>query len=71
MLPHAGPAEDEYTYPPGLRDEIAGSSAPYRTDVRNFRGDDRDRILAEIYEMTEQHSRWPGTSSTPGRGTSS
>ena len=25
------------------------------TDVRNFRSDDRDRILAEIYEMTEQH----------------
>ena len=23
-------------------------------DVRNFRADDRDRILAEVYEMTEQ-----------------
>ena len=41
--------------PPGLRDEIAGLVGPYRTDVRNFRSDDRDRILAEIYEMTEQH----------------
>src|SRR5699024_6270180 len=27
----------------------------YQVDVRNFRSDDRDRILAEVYEMTEQH----------------
>ena len=27
---------------------------PYRVDVDNFRSDDRDRILAEIYAMTEQ-----------------
>jgi len=45
----------EFTYPPGLRDEVVALVGPYRTDVRNFRSDDRDRILTEIYEMTEQH----------------
>jgi len=45
----------DYTHPPELRTEIERLVGPYRTDVRNFRSDDRDRILAEIYEMTEQH----------------
>ena len=49
------PQKSEFTYPPGLRSEITGLVGPYRTDVRNFRSDDRDRILAETYEMTEQH----------------
>jgi predicted AlkP superfamily phosphohydrolase/phosphomutase len=43
-----------FTYPPELRVEIESLVGAYRTDVRNFRSDDRDRILAEIYEMTEQ-----------------
>ena len=43
-----------YTHPPGLRAEIEALVGPYSTDVRNFRSDDRDRILAEIYAMTEQ-----------------
>jgi predicted AlkP superfamily phosphohydrolase/phosphomutase len=43
-----------YTHPAGLRTEIESLVGTYRTDVRNFRSDDRDRILAEIYEMTEQ-----------------
>jgi predicted AlkP superfamily phosphohydrolase/phosphomutase len=46
---------DPYTHPGELRAEIEGLVGPYRADVRNFRSDDRDRILAEIYEMTEQH----------------
>ena len=45
---------DAYTYPPHLRTEIEGLVGHYRVDVRNFRSDDRDRILAEVYEMTEQ-----------------
>ena len=49
------PQKSEFTYPPGLRDEITELVGPFRTDVRNFRSNDRDRILAEIYEMTEQH----------------
>ncbi len=49
------PRKDTYTYPTGLRAEIEALVGPYRVDVRNFRSDDRDRILSEIYEMTEQH----------------
>ena len=46
--------KDPYTHPPALRSEIESLVGPYRVDVRNFRSDDRDRILAEVYEMTEQ-----------------
>ena len=49
------PRKDDYTYPSALRAEIEGLVGPYHVDVQNFRSDDRDRILAEIYEMTEQH----------------
>jgi len=49
------PQKAEYTYPAGLRSEIEALVGLYRTDVRNFRSDDRDRILSEVYEMTEQH----------------
>jgi predicted AlkP superfamily phosphohydrolase/phosphomutase len=49
------PQKTEFTYPPALRTEVEELVGPYRTDVRNFRSDDRDRILAEVYEMTEQH----------------
>lgn len=51
----ADPRQDEFTYPPNLRREVEQLVGPYHVDVRNFRSDDRDRILAEIYEMTEQH----------------
>jgi predicted AlkP superfamily phosphohydrolase/phosphomutase len=44
-----------YTYPDDLRTEIESLVGPYRVDVANFRSEDRDRILAEVYEMTEQH----------------
>ena len=50
----ADPRRDPYTHPPELRAEIENLVGAYRVDVRNFRSDDRDRILAEIYEMTEQ-----------------
>jgi predicted AlkP superfamily phosphohydrolase/phosphomutase len=46
--------KDPYTYPAALRAEIESIVGPYRVDVRSFRSDDRDRILAEVYEMTEQ-----------------
>jgi predicted AlkP superfamily phosphohydrolase/phosphomutase len=45
---------DPYTHPPALRSEIETLVGAYRVDVRNFRSEDRDRILAEVYEMTEQ-----------------
>jgi predicted AlkP superfamily phosphohydrolase/phosphomutase len=49
------PRVNEYTHPPELKAEIERLVGPYQVDVRNFRSDDRDRILSEIYEMTEQH----------------
>jgi predicted AlkP superfamily phosphohydrolase/phosphomutase len=48
------PRKDAYTYPSALKEEIEGVVGDYQVDVRNFRSDDRDRILSEIYEMTEQ-----------------
>jgi predicted AlkP superfamily phosphohydrolase/phosphomutase len=53
----ADPRRDPYTHPPELREEVERVVGPYRVDVRNFRSEDRDRILAEIYEMTEQRFR--------------
>ena len=46
--------KDPYTHPADLRAEIEALVGSYQVDVRNFRSDDRDRILAEIYAMTEQ-----------------
>ena len=54
MLPDGRPPYTPYTYPPGLRAEVESLVGSYRVDVRSFRSDDRDRILAEVYEMTEQ-----------------
>ncbi|HEY4811693.1 MAG TPA: alkaline phosphatase family protein [Solirubrobacteraceae bacterium] len=48
------PRKDPYTYPASLRAEIESLVGSYRVDVRSFRSDERDRILAEVYEMTEQ-----------------
>lgn len=45
---------DPYTHPAGLRAEIESLVGSYRVDVRSFRSDDRDRILADVYAMTEQ-----------------
>ncbi len=49
------PRGDTYTYPEELRQEIEGLVGQFQVDVRNYRRADRDRILGEIYEMTEQH----------------
>ncbi|HUB73230.1 MAG TPA: alkaline phosphatase family protein [Solirubrobacteraceae bacterium] len=45
---------DSYTHPPELRAEIESLVGSYKVDVRSFRSEERDRILAEVYEMTEQ-----------------
>jgi predicted AlkP superfamily phosphohydrolase/phosphomutase len=45
---------NEFTYPAALKNEIqAVLGRDYIVDVKNFRSDDRDRILDEIYEMTD------------------
>ncbi len=48
-------AQSGYTYPPDLKAELESRFGPYRLDVENFRSEDKDRILQEIYKMTEQH----------------
>ncbi len=45
--------EKEYTYPPELRQEIENRFGPYIFDVE-FRTDDKDVILEQIYKMTNQ-----------------
>lgn len=49
------PRQDDYTHPTALRHEVESVAGAYQVDVQHFRSDDRDRILSEVYEMTEQH----------------
>ena len=44
----------QYTYPPDLKKEIAGQVGDSILDVDHFRTDDKARLLAQIYEMTEK-----------------
>ena len=41
-----------YTYPAELKAEIEGLLGEYILDVKDFRTDDKKRVLDEIYEMT-------------------
>jgi predicted AlkP superfamily phosphohydrolase/phosphomutase len=47
----------EYTYPSELKREIAQIVGEYILDVRDFRTSDKDRLLADIYRMTETRFR--------------
>lgn len=44
----------EYTYPKELKKEIEKVVGEYILDVRNFRTEDKNWLLKEIYEMTEK-----------------
>ncbi len=46
--------ECDYTYPRELKQEIKETVGDYMLDVRDFRTDNKDKILADIYEMTEK-----------------
>jgi predicted AlkP superfamily phosphohydrolase/phosphomutase len=46
--------ESRYTYPPALRDEIRELVGDYMFDVTGFRTDDKEPLLAGIYEMTDK-----------------
>ena len=46
--------KSEYTYPPGLKNEIADVVGDYMLDVRDFRSDNKSGILRDIFEMTEK-----------------
>ncbi|MGH3051259.1 MAG: alkaline phosphatase family protein, partial [Gaiellaceae bacterium] len=49
--------DSRYTYPPALRDEISELVGDYMFDVTGFRTDDKERLLADIYEMTDKRFR--------------
>jgi len=44
----------DYTYPTELKDEIARVVGEYVLDVRDFRSGNKNKILADIYEMTRK-----------------
>ncbi|TKJ31869.1 MAG: phosphodiesterase [Chloroflexi bacterium B3_Chlor] len=44
----------QYTYPAGLREEVEALVGEYMLDVENFRTEDKDDLLRQIYEMTEK-----------------
>lgn len=48
--------DSEFTHPPELKAEIADwVDGEFLLDVPDFRSDDRDRILRDIYRLGEQH----------------
>jgi predicted AlkP superfamily phosphohydrolase/phosphomutase len=50
-------ATSQYTYPAELKDEIEALVGRYMVDVEDFRTEDKDRLLADIEEMTERRFR--------------
>jgi predicted AlkP superfamily phosphohydrolase/phosphomutase len=44
----------KYTYPQELKEEIEDLVGDYKFDVDNFRSENKDYILDQIYEMTEK-----------------
>ncbi|MGB6987091.1 MAG: alkaline phosphatase family protein [Candidatus Aquilonibacter sp.] len=49
-------AKSEYTYPRGARDEISAllNGREYLSDCTDFRTEDKDNLLRQIYDMTER-----------------
>ncbi len=46
----------EYTYPSSLKQEIAGLvDGEYMFDVRQFRTEEKDHLLEQIYQLADQH----------------
>jgi predicted AlkP superfamily phosphohydrolase/phosphomutase len=46
--------ESSYTYPPALRDEVEEVVGEYLFDCTDFRTEDKDDLLRQIYAMTER-----------------
>ncbi len=46
--------ESRYTFPPGLRDEIEEEVGEYLFDCTEFRTEDKDDLLRQVYEMTDR-----------------
>lgn len=49
--------ENEFAYPASLKEEVLRIAPDYDFDVRQFRTDDKDWLLRQIYEMTEKRFR--------------
>jgi predicted AlkP superfamily phosphohydrolase/phosphomutase len=47
----------QYTYPAELKEEIEGLVGRYLVDVPDFRTEDKERLLADLEEMTEKRFR--------------
>lgn len=47
-------ATSQYAYPPSLKTEVEKLVGEYLFDAEDFRSDDKDRILKQIYLMTEK-----------------
>lgn len=47
--------KSEYTHPPELKQTLTELVGTYPVDVRDFRTDDKGRLIAQIYEMTRTH----------------
>ncbi len=48
-------AESDFAYPPAFRKTVLSKISDYPFDVKDFRTDDKDRLLKQIHEMTEKH----------------
>ncbi len=46
--------ESQYTFPPMLKREIEQTVGEYHFDVRDFRTEDKDYLLRQVYEMTDR-----------------
>ncbi|HEX29396.1 TPA: phosphodiesterase [Candidatus Poribacteria bacterium] len=46
--------ESDYTYPKELKEEIRSWVGGYMLDVPDFRTDDKDRVIRDIYSMTDK-----------------
>jgi predicted AlkP superfamily phosphohydrolase/phosphomutase len=46
--------ESDYTYPRELKGEIESVVGDFMLDVENFRTDDKERLLSDIYRLSEQ-----------------
>jgi predicted AlkP superfamily phosphohydrolase/phosphomutase len=47
-------ADSKYTYPAALKEEIEGVVGEYLFDTKDFRTDDKEYLLRQVYEMTDR-----------------
>jgi predicted AlkP superfamily phosphohydrolase/phosphomutase len=50
-------AQSEFTYPASLKQEISGLVGEYPFDVAQFRTENKDHLLAQIYDLANQQHR--------------